>query len=127
LLNITVTAKSDSATYAVKEYAKEKAQKLSRYYDRLQGVDIIMETDRATHIVEMIAIGDKHRFVAKEAGNEMMEATDLVIDKMERQLSKFKEKMHERHRRKTSSTVEDIESWKEVEEEAESYQDIVDG
>jgi len=78
-------------------FAEQKTSKLPRYYDRVQSVEVVVERESDLVSVEMIVkAAGTTPFVAKEIGPDVRACIDLLIDKMERQLSKHKEKHRNR-------------------------------
>lgn len=96
-MQVEVTAKHGELPEDVRAYAEDKAQRLSRYFDRLQAVQVVVSQEGAHRAVEMIATTDhKDRFVAEVTHEDVLAAMDLAIDKLERQLRKHKEKLRNR-------------------------------
>jgi putative sigma-54 modulation protein len=77
----------------------EKLEKLTRYYDRITGMEVTIDLEhRETPKVDLlVSAKDKHDFVATETA-ELTVAVDLLVEKLEHQLRKHKEKLLDRHR-----------------------------
>jgi putative sigma-54 modulation protein len=57
-------------------------------------------------VVEFLVSAEhKHDFVAREVNSDILAAVDLVIDKLERQLSRYKEKLQDHRRRPSTGEV----------------------
>jgi len=98
-LNIDITVRHADLPPALKDYALEKAQKLVRFYDRITSLHVIIDLESPQHVVEMEAsVGRGVRLVAKDAHEDMYAAVDLVLDKLEGQVRKYKEKLSDHHR-----------------------------
>jgi len=77
----------------VRTYVEEKTNKLPRFYDRIHEIEFVLGHESEQFTAEMIVRTDhKHTFVATEVGPDTMAVVDLIIDKMERQLRRHKEK-----------------------------------
>jgi putative sigma-54 modulation protein len=76
-------------TPALKQHAEEKAGKLTRYYDRIQEIEVIIDSAEGTeHRVEMIVNGEKKRlFIADVRNSDAYAGIDACAAKLERQLS----------------------------------------
>lgn len=97
IVQTSVTGRHMDLTPELRSYAETKAGKLTRFYDRIQTVDVILDGEGNGFEAEMIVKAErKHVFVAKEIGEDMYAAVDLVVDKVERQLRKHKEKLRNR-------------------------------
>lgn len=76
---------------ATKAYAEEKAMKLTKYYDRIQEIEVVLDiADKSlgTFEVEIIVHGEhKHMFIAKHQGDDANLCVDHCVRTLERQLS----------------------------------------
>lgn len=108
-MQLSVTGRHIDVTDSMKRYAEEKVEKLTRFYDRIETIDVILDQESSRHRVELVIRADhKHTFVAQVAAGDFYEAVDLVLDKMERQLTKHKEKHRNRkHPSRTSRRPEE--------------------
>lgn len=94
-MKVTVTARHAKFTEALKEVASQKALRLEHFFDHLKKIEVILDTDGDTqYSVEMIASGlHDHVLVSRSSDKTALAALDQVVEKMERQLVKFKEKL----------------------------------
>jgi putative sigma-54 modulation protein len=96
-VRISLVERTGHLSDAAKDYARDKAGKLNRFYDRLEGVEVIIGHESRRFNVEMVAKTDhSETFVASEAHEDLYASVDLVMDKMERQLVKHKERLRNR-------------------------------
>jgi len=96
-VQISVTGRHVDITEPMKEYAQEKAAKLTRYYDRIERIEVIVDQESNRQNVEMVVRADhKNTFVAQVESKDFYEALDRVIDKIERQLIRHKERFRNR-------------------------------
>jgi putative sigma-54 modulation protein len=79
---------------------KDKLEKLSRYFDRLSAIDVTVDLEHreAPDVDLRVSTEHKHDFVAESRSIELLAAIDLVVEKMEQQLLKYKQKVQDRHR-----------------------------
>jgi putative sigma-54 modulation protein len=97
-MRITIKGKNGSVTESLKQYAEKKVKKLERYFDRIQAVEIKQTQERGQHIIELNMEGDGVFLRSEERCNDLHAAVDGVVDKMERQVKRFKNRMREYHR-----------------------------
>jgi putative sigma-54 modulation protein len=93
-MRLSITGRHTSVTDAMKKYATEKLTRLERHDDLVTTGEVVMNIEKDRHMIEMIAhtkVGD--RVVGKAEHTDMYAAIDLLLDKMERQLVKQKEKV----------------------------------
>ncbi|MGB9856922.1 MAG: ribosome hibernation-promoting factor, HPF/YfiA family [Dictyoglomaceae bacterium] len=106
-MQISITGKNVSVSQAMQEYAEKKLSKLSRFFDQISQVDVVFKgEDRKdlgrTHIVEVTMKVNGRIIKAVEENQDFRACVDLVVDKLEAQLKKLKEKLIERGRRSPS-------------------------
>ncbi len=81
----------------VRDYVESKVAKLPRFYDRIHEVEVVLDHESEQFTAEMIVRADrKHTFVARETGPDTFALIDMVIEKLERQLIRHKEKNRNR-------------------------------
>lgn len=90
----TITGKHVEVTDSIRSYAQEKVEKLPRYFNSINRIDVIVEgNEGGMPSVEIIAGGEHSNvFVARETGEDMYACIDVAVHKLERQLRKKKEK-----------------------------------
>ncbi len=110
-MRVSVTDRHVETTDAMRQYAEDKAGKLARFYDRIESIDVVLGQESSQHRVEVVVRADhKNTFVAQVDAQSIHEAIDLVVDKLERQLTKHKEKRRNRkHPAKTGQKAEEPE------------------
>jgi putative sigma-54 modulation protein len=97
MLRITVSGRRTDLDEALKTYAEEKADRLQRYYDRLQSVEIVFDVEADKHRCEVIAKADHHTsFVAREEHTDALASLDAAVRDLERQIKRHKEKFRNR-------------------------------
>ena len=95
-MDITITGRHMPITDAIEQHANEKASKLSRYYDRLSTLEIIIDKpqDGRTYDVEFIAhIDGQDHIIARTTNDDLYHGIEQAVQKMERQLTDLKEKL----------------------------------
>lgn len=99
-MQVKISARHGHLSDAAHGVIEEKASKLVHYFDRLSIVDITVDlSDDLRKSVEILVSAEhKHDFVARESAAELQTAVDLAIHKIERQLTRYKEKIQD-HRR----------------------------
>jgi putative sigma-54 modulation protein len=82
---------------SLKAYAEQKSNKLTRYYDRIQEIEVVFDSGKDSMRVEMI-VSAEHRnmFIAHDTQEDAYACIDGCVDKLERQLSEHKKKFRNR-------------------------------
>ena len=92
-MQVQVTGRHVKVTDDVRNYIQSKADKLPRFYDRIHEIEVVLDHESGQFTIEMIVRADrKHTFVARETGPDTFALIDLVVEKLERQVTKHKEK-----------------------------------
>lgn len=94
-MKVTVTARHMEMTDVLKEYAVDKAERLGKFFDHLRKIEIILDSEsEKRYSAEIIAAATRGQvLVCHTTDVTATAALDTVLDKMERQLTKFKEKL----------------------------------
>jgi putative sigma-54 modulation protein len=96
-MNFTITGRNVNVSDKLNEYVGKKIPRLEKYFHQLMEVRVIVFVEKQDHIAEMILTGDGVQFYGREAGGDFYSASDVLLDKVEKQLSRYKEK-HQTHK-----------------------------
>jgi ribosome hibernation promoting factor len=92
-VKVAVTFRHLQPTDALKHYAEEKVHRIGKYFSRPLKTHVVLTVDskqRQTAEIELHAKGATIH--GKEETDDLYSAIDLVIDKLQRQVQKQKEK-----------------------------------
>ncbi len=93
-MQVTTTFRHMEQSEALKSYAEEKLDRVSKYIDGPISAQVYFAVEKKIrHIVEIVITAKGISTKASEATNDMYAAIDSVIDKIERQLKRYKEKI----------------------------------
>jgi putative sigma-54 modulation protein len=94
-LRITITAKNIKVTDKMKDYTREKLQKLERYFNRISSIQVVLNEEGLDKVCEININTETHNQLSAIVHNrdDMHAAVDLCIDKAHRQVRKVKEKL----------------------------------
>jgi len=103
-MKVVVTARHAKFNALLKDAARAKARHLERFFEHLKKIEVIFDLDGDTrYSTEMIASGlHDHIIVSRARDKTALGALDRVLDKMERQLIKYKEKLTQKGQHRTS-------------------------
>ena len=95
----TITGKHVEVTEAMRDHAKDKANKLPRFLDQITQVEVILEGKAGGQLCydEVIIHAEHHheQLIAKGVGEEMYACIDDAFHKIERQIKKSKERQRD--------------------------------
>ena len=120
-MRITVKGRNIEITDAIRSYAEEKIGKVMNHYDQIQSIDVVLNVIKNPsvsqgHTAEVICKFVSGSVQAEESAESMYASIDLVADKINRQVKKFKEKQISSS--KTSSIRTDLHAADAAEAEA---------
>lgn len=95
-MQVNISGHQLDVTDPLRDYIEEKLNRLERHFDRITNVQIIMSVDKLKQKVEATLHVAGGEVVANADHDDMYAAIDLLIDKLDRQLIKHKEKQVER-------------------------------
>ena len=96
-MRITVKGRNIEITDAIRSYAEEKIGKVLNHYDQIQSIDVVLNVIKnpsvsQSHTAEVICKFVSGSVKAEESAETMYASIDLVADKLNRQVDKFKKK-----------------------------------
>ena len=95
-MQLNITGHHVDLTDSLKEYVKTKLQKLERHIDGISNVQVTLSVSKQRHIAECtlhVSGADIHGHAEQE---DMYAAIDQLVDKLDRQILKHKEKKVDR-------------------------------
>ena len=105
-MQTSVTFKNLPPSEHLKTYVKEKLDRFDRLLDNPAEASVVLSVEKFRHIAEINITGDRLNLIGKEEINDMYSAIDMVLDKLEKQLKKGKQKT--RRRGGVKSSIKDI-------------------
>lgn len=125
-MQFVVSGKNIHLSPALKEYAEKKLSVIKKYFDHIIEVDVTLSVDEVrdaslSKICEVTVWANGIVLRAKKASEDLYASMDMVADKIERQVKKYKEKIKDRTRRQTGKSDRD----KQVSHKVISFQELL--
>jgi putative sigma-54 modulation protein len=110
-MQIVISGKNFHLTESLKEHTEKKLSNLKKYFDHILETDVVFHVaegkDKETkNWVEVTIWANGTTLHAEEHARDLYAAVDMVVDKLERQIKKYKEKLKAKNRRKIASSKE---------------------
>lgn len=121
-MNIVIRGKHIELTEALKEYVNKRVGKLEKYSDEFMDVQVTLLVERDRHRVEVTAPIHGIILRGEEETEDMYSSIDLVIEKLERQIDKYRTRINKRMR---SKVLKDHETKQPVEVNDEQHEEVV--
>lgn len=100
-MQINFTGHRLEITQALREFTIAKFSKLQRHSDKITSINVVFDVEKLRQIAEATLYISKGELHASSESDSMYSAIDSLVDKLDRQLIKHKEKM-KNHRDKES-------------------------
>ncbi len=92
-MNINVTFRHMETTEALKQYAIDKVSKIKKYIDAPIEVHVVLSVEKFRHIAEVSFTINGFVVKGQEETEDMYAAIDMVMDKIERQVRRYKDRL----------------------------------
>ena len=113
-MRVSFTARHFKPSERLKEYATSEVARLKKYYDDILDVEIILDYVKQDQFAEIIVKVYGQRLAVGEQSEDMYKSINIAVNKLERKLLRYKEKMRQFEKERI---VENIETETEAETE----------
>jgi putative sigma-54 modulation protein len=106
-MQLSVTFRHMEATDAIKDYARGKVERIKKYFPDPIMAHVVLTTERGYQHVADVNIQLHNGLIIKgrETTEDMYSSIDLVMDKIERQVLRYKEKIRHHKARPDLSSI----------------------
>jgi len=91
-MQVSVTFRNMESKEPLREYVFEKIAKLKKYLEVPLEASVVLSAEKHRQIVDVTLSGNRMTLNAQDENAEMLTAIDRVMEKLERQILKHKEK-----------------------------------
>jgi putative sigma-54 modulation protein len=92
-MQVSVTFRNIEATEALKSYARDKVERVQRYINRPVDAHVVLFKERFLNVAEILVTANGVPLKCLARDDDMYAAIDGAIDKLDRQVRKFTEKL----------------------------------
>ena len=94
-----IRGKNVEITQALREYVEKRVGKITKYFDNMDEISVLLSVEKERKIVEVTAeVRGGLILRGQESNADMYTSIDLVVEKLERQIHKQKTKLERRFR-----------------------------
>ncbi|OOG27819.1 ribosomal subunit interface protein [Thioalkalivibrio denitrificans] len=97
-MHINLTGHHVDLTPALRDYVNEKFERLERHFDNVIDVHVILTVEKLVQKAEATMQVTGNSLFADASHQDMYAAIDALVDKLDRQVVKHKEKLKDHHR-----------------------------
>lgn len=95
-MNVNVKGRNIDVTPALKDYVEKKITKVTRQFKTVGDISAVLKVEKGNHIVEITVPASGILLRAQETTKDMYSSIDLVVEKIERQVHKYKTRLMKR-------------------------------
>lgn len=124
-MNLIIRSRHFDVTDSIEEYIRKKMEKLNKYFDQIMDANATLSAEKNRQIFEVTLQAKKAIIRAEEDSDDMYTSIDRVVEKLERQIKKYKEKLYaktynEQNRSKESNVIDN----QEIDEISQENEDV---
>ncbi|MFZ8932468.1 MAG: ribosome hibernation-promoting factor, HPF/YfiA family [Bacteriovoracaceae bacterium] len=122
-MKITISFKQLDHTPSLDDMIRKKSEKIAKYLNGKTEVKWTCFVKNQVHFAEITLLGPDVYYNATASSDNLYKSLDLAVEKIEKQISKKKDKLKNKiHRRRESLQCLDPENaWTDYDEESEGY------
>jgi len=91
-MQVSVTGHHVDVTDSLRNHVEEKISKLKRHFDNVTDVHVILTVEKLEQKAEATVQVSGAKLFAEDTKEDMYQAIDSMVDKLDRQIIKHKEK-----------------------------------
>lgn len=97
-MQVNVRGKNIQVTDALRSYVEKRLSKLEKYFNGLGDAQVMLSVEKGSHRVEVTIPLNGLILRGEEASHDMYASVDMVVEKLEKQLEKYKGRWSKRFR-----------------------------
>lgn len=98
-MNLNISGHHLDLTDALRNYVHTKMRRVERHFDHVIDAEVVLEVEKLRHKAEATLQLSGRTLHAEAVEGDMYAAIDVMIDRLDRQIRKFKEKITDHHNR----------------------------
>lgn len=103
-MKIDFTGRGVEITHNIKTHTETKLDRLKKHLDDIHDVAVVLSTEKYRHKAEIKFLSSKHSFHGHEETADMLTSIDRVVEKLEKQARRFKQK-RVKNKRKSNESI----------------------
>lgn len=97
-MNLQISGHHIEVTPALREYVENRLDPVVRHFDRVTGVNVILSVEKLMQKAEVTLHVPGKDIHVENAGDDLYAAIDVLFDKLDRQVQKYKQQVQDHHR-----------------------------
>jgi len=104
-MQLSITGRNFELTDDVHEYVEKRINKIRTFFDRILETQLVIEVQRHCYTTEIALMASRASFHAQGQNEDIFASIDEAIDKMDKQIRRFKERIRDRRHRMSHREV----------------------
>ncbi len=101
-MQVNLTGHHVEITPSLRSYVENKLERVERHFDNVTNIHVILSVEKDRQIAEATIHVNRGKIFADNEHEDMYAAIDGLMDKLDRQIKKHKEKLTNHHRGESS-------------------------
>jgi putative sigma-54 modulation protein len=94
---INITGRHVVVTPALRAYVTEKMQKIARHFDQVNSINVILNVEKLQQQAEATVSAAGRTLFATDTATDMYASIDGLVDKLDRQVRRYKDRITDHH------------------------------
>lgn len=107
-MHIILSGHHIDITDALRDYVNTKMERLERHFDSVTDIHVVLSVEKLRQKADATVNVSGSKLYAETTDEDMYAAIDALVDKLDRQLKKHKEKATDHHRSEGSLKNQDV-------------------
>ena len=99
-MQINITGHHVDVTPALRAYVTEKMQKIARHFSQVNAINVILNVEKLQQQAEATVNANGRTIFAAESAMDMYASIDKLVDKLDRQVRRYKDRITDHHHEK---------------------------
>ncbi|MDZ4860508.1 MAG: ribosome-associated translation inhibitor RaiA [Candidatus Hydrogenedentes bacterium] len=99
-MRVSIAARHLDMTDAMRTHVESQLDKVRHHFDRVIDVDVVLSVEKHRHTADITLHANGVRIHGKDTSSDMYVSVDTVVDKIDRQILRFKGRNHRYQPRK---------------------------
>jgi len=96
-MQINITGHHVEVTPALRAYVTEKMQRITRHFDQVSSINVILNVEKLQQQAEATVSAAGRTIFATETAMDMYASIDKLVDKLDRQVRRYKDRITDHH------------------------------
>lgn len=107
-MNVSISGRHMEITGGIRDHVESGLEKIKQHFDRVIDVNVVLTVEKRRHLAEINLHANGLQINAKESSDDMYVSIDSALQKIHRQVTKYKGRI-KRHKPRTAREAHEVE------------------